>query len=55
MAISPVFYKSIQLWVNPMGFINNKKVLLSSLSLLVSFCGVNVLEAIAWLENLEYF
>jgi hypothetical protein len=30
-----------------MGFINNKKVLLSSLSLVVGLCGVNVLDAIA--------
>ena len=30
-----------------MGFINNKKVFLSSLSLLVGLCGVNILGAIA--------
>ena len=30
-----------------MGFINNKKILLSSLSLVVGLCGVNVLGAIA--------
>lgn len=47
MAIALVFYKSIQLRLSFMGFINNQKVLLSSLSLVVGLCGVNVLGAIA--------
>ena len=34
-----------------MGFINNKKILLSSLSLVVGLCGVNVLGAIAQSSN----
>lgn len=45
--IAPVFYKSTHLRLNFMGFINNKKVLLSSLSLVVGLGGVNVLGAIA--------
>jgi hypothetical protein len=45
--IAPMFYKSIQLLLSFMSFMNSKKVLLSSLSLVVGLCGVNVLGAIA--------
>lgn len=47
MAIAPVIYESIQLRLDFMGFINNKKVLLTCLSLVVSLYGVNVTGAIA--------